>query len=71
MFEINLDLTVDLREAAASDILATTIDYGQIVTVTQRAFCGGSRQLVEAAAFDVARALLEAFPGVVGGVSAP
>jgi 7,8-dihydroneopterin aldolase/epimerase/oxygenase len=62
MFEINLDLTVDLREAAASDDLAATIDYGKVVAVTRKAFCGEPRHLVEAAALDIAGALLEAFP---------
>src|SRR5260370_42409303 len=68
MFEINLDLTVDLREAAASDDLAAPVDYGKAVAVTQRVFCGKPRHLVEAAALDVARALLEAFPRLDGAI---
>jgi 7,8-dihydroneopterin aldolase/epimerase/oxygenase len=61
MFEIDLDLTADLREAAASDDLAAAIDYGKVVAVAQTVFCGEPRHLVEAAAFDIARALLETF----------
>ncbi|WP_158815042.1 dihydroneopterin aldolase [Methylocapsa sp. S129] len=61
MFEIDLDLTADLSEAAASDNLSAAIDYGEVVAVTQKAFCGAPRHLVEAAAFDIARALLETF----------
>jgi 7,8-dihydroneopterin aldolase/epimerase/oxygenase len=62
LFEIDLDLTADLSEAAASDDLAKAIDYGKVVAVTRKIFCGAPRHLVEAAAFDIARALLEAFP---------
>jgi dihydroneopterin aldolase len=62
MFEINLELAADLREAAASDNLAAAIDYGEVVAVTQKVFCGAPRHLVEAAALDIARALLAAFP---------
>jgi dihydroneopterin aldolase len=62
MFEINLELAADLSEAAASDSLTTAIDYGEVVAVTQKVFCGEPRHLVEAAAFDIARALLTAFP---------
>jgi dihydroneopterin aldolase len=62
MFEINLELAGDLTEAAESDSLAAAIDYGEVVAVTQRTFCAAPRHLVEAAAFDIARALLEAFP---------
>lgn len=62
MFEIGLELTADMSEAAASDQLAAAVDYGKAVTVTQKVFCGEPRHLVEAAAFDIAHALLEAFP---------
>lgn len=62
MFEIDLDLIVDLREAAAGDDLSATIDYGEVVAATQRVFCGEPRVLVETAAFDIARALLGTFP---------
>jgi dihydroneopterin aldolase len=61
MFEIDLDLTLDLSEAATIDDLSATIDYGEVAAVTQRVFCGRPRHLVESAAFDIARALLETF----------
>jgi dihydroneopterin aldolase len=64
MFEIDLDLTVDLAEAAAGDDLKTTVDYGKVVAATRQIFCGEPRKLVEAAALDVARALLEKFPRI-------
>jgi dihydroneopterin aldolase len=61
MFEIDLELAADLGEAAASDGLAATIDYGAVVALTTQVFCGAPRHLVEAAALDIAQALLEAF----------
>lgn len=61
MFELDLDLVLDLGAAAIRDDLKTTVDYGKVVETTQRVFCGPPRRLVEAAAFDVARALLDAF----------
>jgi dihydroneopterin aldolase len=61
MFEIDLELAVDLGEAAAADDLNATVDYGKVVAATRQVFCGEPRKLVEAAALDVARALLEKF----------
>lgn len=61
MFEIHLELIVDLVEAAAGDDLKATVDYGKVTAITRSAFCGAPRTLVEAAALDVAQALLAAF----------
>jgi len=61
MFEIDLELIVDLVEAAAGDNLKATVDYGKVAAITRQAFCGAPRTLVEAAALDVAQALLKAF----------
>jgi dihydroneopterin aldolase len=61
MFEIDLELVVDLAEAAAGDDLRATVDYGKVAAITRGAFCGAPRKLVEAAALDVAQALLAAF----------
>ena len=62
IFEIDLDLDVDLGEAAAGDDLKATVDYGKVVAATRQVFCGEPRKLLEAAALDVARALLDKFP---------
>lgn len=64
MFEIDLELAADLSEAAAGDNLADAIDYGEVVSLAQKVFCGAARHLVEAAGFDIAQALLEAFPRI-------
>jgi 7,8-dihydroneopterin aldolase/epimerase/oxygenase len=61
MFEIDLELIVDLVAAAAGDDLKATVDYGKVAALTREAFCGAPRILVEAAALDVAHTLLGAF----------
>ncbi|THD46564.1 MAG: dihydroneopterin aldolase [Bradyrhizobium sp.] len=61
MFEIDLELVVDLVAAAAGDDLKATVDYGKVAALTRETFCGAPRILVEAAALDIARALLSAF----------
>lgn len=77
MFEIDLDLIVDLAAAAAGDDLKATVDYGKVVATTRQVFCGEPRVLVEAAAFDIARVLLEKFSRIekvavrVGKVAPP
>jgi dihydroneopterin aldolase len=63
-FSLELRLDADLSEAAASDDLATAIDYGKVVSVVEQTFCGKPRHLVEAAAFDIGRALLDGFPRI-------
>ncbi len=76
-FEIDLDLVADLAAAAAGDDLKATVDYGKVVATTRQVFCGEPRVLVEAAALDVARALLEKFSRIesvvvrVGKVAPP
>jgi dihydroneopterin aldolase len=76
-FVIDLELVVDLAEAALGDDLKATVDYGKVVELTREVFCGPPRKLVEAAALDVARALLEKFARVervvarVGKVAPP
>jgi dihydroneopterin aldolase len=61
MFAIDLELVLDLNAAAAGDALAATVDYGEAAAMVRRVFCGPPRKLVEAAALDVAGALIAAF----------
>ena len=63
-FVIDLELTIDLAKAAASDKLVDTVSYAGIVETATRAFNGRSYRLVEAAAGAVAEAVLAAFPRV-------
>jgi 7,8-dihydroneopterin aldolase/epimerase/oxygenase len=63
-FILDLELTMDLKDAARSDKLADTVSYSAIVETASRAFTARSHRLVEAAAGTVADALLAAFARV-------
>jgi dihydroneopterin aldolase len=63
-FAIDLDLDIDLSEAARSDKVADTVSYDQVVTRATEAFLGHRFRLIEAAAGSVADAILANFPRV-------
>lgn len=63
-FAIDLELAIDLSEAARSDKVADTVSYDQVVTRATEAFLGHRFRLIEAAAGRVADAILAAFPRV-------
>jgi dihydroneopterin aldolase len=63
-FMIDIDLTVDLAAAGESDKLADTVSYSAIVAVATQAFTRRRYRLVEAAAAQVAAAVLAAFDRV-------
>jgi dihydroneopterin aldolase len=67
-FVLDLELLIDLKEAARSDKLVDTVSYATIVETASRAFTAQSYRLVEAAAGAVADALLAGF-GRVTAVS--
>lgn len=60
-FVIDLELAGDLIDAGKSDKLVDTISYSSIVEVAARAFTQHRYRLVEAAAAQVADALLATF----------
>jgi len=62
VFKIDLDLDIDLGDAARSDRLADTVGYDQVVTLACEAFGARRHRLIEAAAGAVAEALLARFP---------
>ncbi len=63
-FVLDLSVAIDLTSAVASDRLADTVGYDQVVGVATRAFQATRFRLVEAAAGAVTAALFDAFPGV-------
>ncbi|MCU4177928.1 dihydroneopterin aldolase [Bosea sp. BH3] len=65
-FILDMVLDVDLRQAAESDALTDTVDYGRAVAVASAAFTARRYQLLEAAARAVALALFDAFPPIAG-----
>ena len=59
-FEVDLDLSVDLRPAGGSDALADTVDYGEVAAVVAAVVSGPrSFALLEALAWHVADAVLD------------
>src|SRR5579871_2904788 len=63
-FMLDLELSIDLKDAARSDKLVDTVSYAAIVETASRAFTAQSHRLVEAAAGAVADALLKGFAAV-------
>jgi dihydroneopterin aldolase len=60
-FVLDLELSIDLKDAVRSDKLVDTVSYSAIVESASRAFTAQSYRLVEAAAGAVADALLAGF----------
>jgi dihydroneopterin aldolase len=63
-FGIDLELDIDLSEAAQTDKVADTVSYDMVVACATEAFLGHRFRLIEAAAGRVADAILAAFPRV-------
>ena len=63
-FAIDLELDIDLAEAARTDKVVDTVSYDKVVDCASRAFCGQRFRLIEAAAGQVADAVLATFPRV-------
>ena len=63
-FTIDIELDIDLAEAARSDKVVDTVSYDKVVTCTSAAFCAQKFRLIEAAAGKVADAVLTGFPRV-------
>ncbi len=63
-FILDLYLQYDMREAARSDRITDSVDYGEVVAVAEAAFRDKRFYLIEAVASHVAGAILAHFPKV-------
>ena len=63
-FTLDLELDIDLADAARSDKVVDTVSYDKVVECASEAFCAQRYRLIEAAAGSVADAVLAAFPRV-------
>ena len=63
-FSIDLELDIDLSDAARSDKVKDTVSYDKVVECASAAFLAQRYRLIEAAAGRVADAVLDAFPRV-------
>jgi dihydroneopterin aldolase len=61
-FEVDVELELDLAPAGTTDDLGRTVDYRLVHETCRRVIEGAHRDLIEALAEDIARALLAAFP---------
>ncbi len=65
LLEVDLEVALDLSRAAASDELADTLDYGELVEVCRRVVEEGTQRLLEAVAGAIADEVTSR-PGVTG-----
>jgi dihydroneopterin aldolase len=63
-FTIDLELEIDLSDAARSDKVVDTVSYDKVVECASEAFSARRFRLIEAAAGGVADAVLAKFPRV-------
>jgi 7,8-dihydroneopterin aldolase/epimerase/oxygenase len=63
-FTVDIELDIDLADAARSDKVVDTVSYDKVVDCASKAFCGQRCKLIEAAADRVVDAVLESFPRV-------
>ena len=63
-FAIDLELEIDLSAAAHSDKVMDTVSYDKVVECASEVFCAQRYRLIEAAAGNVADAVLATFPRV-------
>lgn len=64
-FVLDVRLEADVTEAVKHDRLADTVDYGEVVAVTESIFRGKRFYLIEAAAAHVASGILAHFPAAL------
>jgi len=63
-FILDIRLEADVTEALKHDRLADTVDYGEVIAVTESVFRDKRFYLIEAAAAHVASGILAHFPAV-------
>lgn len=61
-FEVDVELFGDLREAAKTDDLANTVDYGSVYETVKHAITNYKFKLLESAAQNIADEVLDKFP---------
>ena len=64
-FHVDVMLTVRASAALERDEIRGSVHYGEVFAEVERVVTHTRRDLIEALAFDVARALLERFPAVL------
>ena len=61
LFELDVELFLDLKSAGKSDDLAKTVNYGEAVGIIMDVFNSKDRNLIESVAEDIAEELLSKY----------
>lgn len=61
-YEVDAELWLDLRDAAATDDIGKTVNYQGAYDAIREVMAGGSTCLIEALACEIASRLMQAFP---------
>ena len=62
IFELDVELFLDLRISGKSDRLSDTVDYGNVVKLISQIFSSKDYNLIEAVAEDICKGLLKNYP---------
>lgn len=63
-FYVDAELLVEPGSALADDAMESTVDYGEAFSLIERIVTGERRFLIEALAWEIARAMADRFPQV-------
>ena len=63
-YEVDVAMDLDVREAAATDDLAKTVDYERVYTLVRDVVTGANAYLIERLAAEIAGAVLAAYPAI-------
>ncbi|WP_412068075.1 dihydroneopterin aldolase [Rubrivirga sp. IMCC43871] len=63
-YEVDVAMSLDVREAAATDDLTKTVDYERVYALVREVVTGTSAFLIERVAWRIAEAVGEAYPAV-------
>ncbi|MBR3723001.1 MAG: dihydroneopterin aldolase [Selenomonadaceae bacterium] len=63
-FRVDLKIRLSLEDAGKKDDLKSTVNYAKLVEAAKKVVEGESKNLIEAVAEDIAKAILSEFPAV-------
>jgi len=63
-FEVDLELTMDLRSAGETDDLRLTVNYAEVFHNVEEVVTGTPQKLLEAVAESICRCVLQQYPAV-------
>ena len=61
-FEVDVAMTLDIRQAAIDDDLSKTVDYERVYAIIRDRVTGAPSYLIESLAYSIAEVVMEHFP---------